>query len=53
MYTWKHRTPVRAVGINLGNTQVLTVNDPVMNSKPTIFIYDLDTSDLGGSKNPP
>merc|ERR1712216_692372 len=42
MAVWKHRTPVRAVGINLGDTQVLTVNDPVMTNKPTIFVFDLD-----------
>jgi len=46
LFIWKHRTPVRAVGISLGNDQVLTVNDPVMSSKPTIFVYDLDTNDL-------
>lgn len=43
---WKHRTPVRAVGINLENTQVMTVNDPVMSSKPTIFVFDLDKDNL-------
>merc|ERR1711998_365607 len=42
LFIWKHRTPVRAVGINQGNYQVLTVNDPVMSSKPTIFVYDLE-----------
>ena len=50
MFIWKHRTPVRAVGINLGNYQVLTVNDPVMSSKPTIFVYDLDVENLGESE---
>ena len=43
---WKHRTPVNAVGIGLGDYQVLTVNAPVMSSKPTIFIYDLDKNNL-------
>ena len=45
LFTWKHRTPVSAVGIGLGDQQVLTVNAPVMSSKPAIFIYDLDKSD--------
>merc|ERR1712010_392762 len=53
MYTWKHRTPVRAVGIALGDMQVLTVNDPVMQSKPTVFIYDLDKDDLDGMRSEP
>merc|ERR1711934_745986 len=47
MYTWKHRTPVRSVGFAMGDNEVLTVNDPVMSSKPTIFIYDLDASARG------
>merc|ERR1712086_254424 len=42
LFIWKHRTPVRAVDIGLGDYQVLTVNDPVMSSKPTIFVYDLE-----------
>jgi len=46
MYTWKHRTPVRAVGIAMGDYQILTVNDPVMSSKPTIFVYDLEVDNL-------
>jgi len=53
MFIWKHRTPVRAVGINLGNYQVLTVNDPVMSSKPTIFVYDLDVENLGEMSTDP
>jgi len=40
--SWRHSTPVRAVGINLGNDQVLTANDPVMRQEPTIFIWDVE-----------
>lgn len=43
-FIWKHRTPVNAVGFAQGDMQVLTVNAPVMNSKPTIFVYDLDAN---------
>merc|ERR1711907_201288 len=53
MFTWKHRTPVRAVGICLGDHQILTVNDPVMSSKPTIFLYDIDVDDLAGMSPQP
>merc|ERR1712100_547043 len=31
----------------MGNNEILTVNDPVMSSKPTIFIYDLDLDARG------
>eukprot|EP00658_Telonema_sp_P-2_P018436 TRINITY_DN17235_c0_g1_i2.p1 TRINITY_DN17235_c0_g1~~TRINITY_DN17235_c0_g1_i2.p1 ORF type:complete len:378 (-),score=78.58 TRINITY_DN17235_c0_g1_i2:189-1322(-) len=40
--SWRHSTPVRAVGINLGNDQILTANDPVMRQEPTIYIWDVD-----------
>jgi translation initiation factor 3 subunit I len=42
LHVWKHQTPVKAVGICLGDYQVLAVNDPVMSSKPTVFLYDWD-----------
>jgi len=53
LFHFKHKTPVRAVGINLGDTQILTVNDPVMNSKPTIFVYDLDVDNLAEMSDKP
>jgi len=53
LFQWKHRTPVNSVGIALGDQQVLTVNAPVMQSKPTIFVYDLDRDNLAEqSMNP-
>jgi translation initiation factor 3 subunit I len=52
-FIWRHRTPVRAVGIALGDYQVLTVNDPVMSSKPTVFIYDLDMENLADMSTEP
>lgn len=33
---------MRAVGINLGNDQILTANDPVMRQEPTIYIWDVE-----------
>jgi len=49
--SFRHSTPVRAVGINLGNDQVLTTNDPVMRQEPTIFIYDVDDEEDGADPN--
>jgi len=50
--SFRHSTPVRAVGINLGNDQVLCSNDPVMKQEPSIFIYDVDEYDDGEAKDP-
>jgi translation initiation factor 3 subunit I len=49
--SWRHSTPVRAVGINLGGDQVLTANDPVMRQEPTIYIWDVDDG-TDGSEAP-
>merc|ERR1712194_918838 len=48
--SWRHRTPVRAVGINLGMDQVLTANDPVMRQEPTIFIWDIEDENDGANE---
>ena len=50
--SFRHSTPVRAVGINLGNDQVLCSNDPVMRQEPAIFIYDVEEYDDGEAKDP-
>lgn len=50
--SWRHSTPVRAVGINLGNDQILTANDPVMRQEPTIFIWDVEDEDEESNEPP-
>jgi len=50
--SWRHSTPVRAVGINLGMDQVLTANDPVMRQEPTIFIWDIEDENDGTDEAP-
>lgn len=49
----KHITPVRAVGISLGDDMLLTVQDNIMGQKPIVFVWDLprDIADLAGAKS--
>ncbi len=46
LFSFKHESPVRAVGFALGDEQFLTVQDNLMGKAPLILLYDLPRNPL-------
>jgi len=53
LHTWKHTAPVRDVRFSMGDKRFLSVLDNIMGNVATIFVWELDLSDIANTPDCP